>query len=1085
MNANRLLSATALATILVFAPSAYAQTASDTATTCDKVNPTECAGNPNADPAVQSAQESGDILVTGSRIRRPNLDSTVPITSVSVSEITDTGDLSIGDSLNQLPSLRATYGQANSTRFIGTAGINQLDLRGLGPDRTLVLVNGRRHVSSVPGSYVVDTNTIPNALLEGVDVITGGASAVYGSDAIAGVVNFKLKRDYDGIEARVQSGVSDRGDRGSYLASIVAGRNFSEGRGNIAISAEYAKQNPVYFSDRNEQTGAYTGVPGFYTTQATSRLVNGKLVTEPPQGDGIPDTSFFSAYPGSTFGTLSLGGTVQTTCPALTPGASALIIARRQAVCTGTFSPTTGGEFSLPYMFLANGNLVRDTPALDLRPQGGGRFGGLSATGVEGAMLLPGLERYSGNLLFHYAFSPAFEVFGEGKYVKITANQTSTQPTFVNSTLRPTFFLDNPFLNAQARSTIQTILGTTSTTAAFTMFRFNNDIGTRAEDHKRETYRFVGGFRGDLSDTGNLNYEVALNYGRTNTYYETGGNVNIARFNAAANAFRDSSGNIVCRVNADADPSNDMPGCVPLNLFGEGNSSQAARNYVLYTSSRTQWAEEVDATAYISGDTSSFLKLIGGGAVGFSLGAEYRREDAFSDYDDFTQSGATFLNAIGAFNPPAVKVYEGFGELRIPLITNSFIQELSFEGAGRYSKYSSLDKGVWAYNFGVTFAPVRDIRFRAGYARSVRAPNLGDLYATRSQTFANNLVDPCSQGAPINADPNRARNCAAAGVPTTFSYTDDQGVVRNQPWVNTLPSGLSGFNQGNSGLLPEVGKSLTVGAVFEPRFIPGLALSVDYYRIKVENVIAGLTGQAIINRCYDDPVGIDNPFCGAVFRRSSTNSVVNGTFAGQSGRTLDGVSNNARDFAGVPITAGFLNQPFNYAALKTSGIDGDISYNHTFADGTKASYRALVSWLENREEFTFISAPNQSTRINGTLGDPEWRGRFSFNVSKGPIDFGYDLNYIGKMSVAAWEVQHTHQGRGPTNADAFPITDYAPQITHDVQLGIRVNDQYRLYFGVDNVLDTLPPYGLTGTGAGSGIYSVQGRFYYAGINLKL
>jgi outer membrane receptor protein involved in Fe transport len=1123
MKTSPLLGATALLSSLAFLPGvamaqdAGAQTSqNDPAQACARdPNAPGCqntpastdqsggTGNPDASPETQAAQGGSEVLVTGSRIARPNLDAAVPITAITAADLTDTGNVSLGDELNQLPALRATFSQANSTRAIGTAGLNILDLRGLGTDRTLVLVNGRRHVSAVPGSFNIDVNTIPNALLESVEIVTGGTSAVYGSDAIAGVVNFKLKRDFDGVEIRAQGGVSDNNDRGTYLVSGVFGKNFAGGRGNIAVAGEFASSRSVLFSDRNSQTGAYTGVPGFYTTQATSRLINGVLTPEPNNYDGIPDTTYFSAFPGGTFGNLSLTGGVQATCPtipaAATPAQLALIQARRAANCTGTFSPTTGAEYALNYYFNQDGTqLLRDNGAIDLRPTGGGFFGGASATGVEGAMLLPGLNRANFNVLVNYEFSPAFRVFAEGKYTHVINNQTSTQPTFINSTLSPTFQLDNGFLTEGVRSTIRTIQGLapTATTGTFTLFRFNNDIGTRAENHVRDTYRAVLGVRGDISTSGNLNYEVAATYGRTDTYYETGGNVNIVNFNRALDAVvapaaftgqnfvTNSAGQrVICRANAGA-AGNAFPDCFPLNVFGQYQSDARARNYVLYTSSRNQWAEQIDAVAYIAGD-SSFLFSLPAGPIGFSVGTEFRREDAYSDYDDFTQAGNTFLNSFATFNPPAVNLYEGFGELRIPILKDMFFHDLYLEGAARYSKYSTADDGVWAYNVGAVFAPIRDIRFRVGYARSVRAPNLSDLFATATQTFVNGFVDPCNQGTTINANPNRVRNCAAAGVPTTLTYTDDSGNTRTIPWQNAPSSGIVGINSGNLNLTPEVGKSLTMGFVFEPSFLRGFALTLDYYKIRVENVISGLNGQTIINQCYDDPVGLDNPYCAAISRRTSGNAVVNGTFAGQGNRVLAGVANNARDFVGVPTGNSFVNQPFNYALFKTSGIDADLSYNHTFPGGVRISYRGLVSWLENRETFTFITAPAQSNRINGLLGDPEWRGRFSANISYQGLDFGYDVNYIGKMAVAAsWETQFTHQGRGPTNLDAFPISMYAPQLTHDLQVGYRVNRQFRAFAGVDNFMDTIPPYGLTGTGAGSGIYGVIGRYMYAGVNVR-
>ncbi|MFY8075494.1 MAG: TonB-dependent receptor plug domain-containing protein, partial [Sphingorhabdus lacus] len=190
----------------------------------------------SAEVSTQSETEVGaeetaaePILVTGTRIARPTLQSAVPLTSVTVEDLTGTGEVSLGDALNDLPSLRSTFSSGNSSRFIGTAGLSLLDLRGLGTDRTLVLVNGRRHVTSTPGDNGFDVNTVPTDLVDRIDIVTGGNSAVYGSDAVAGVVNFIMKRDYEGIALRAQGGISSRGDRGNYFASILAGQNFSDG----------------------------------------------------------------------------------------------------------------------------------------------------------------------------------------------------------------------------------------------------------------------------------------------------------------------------------------------------------------------------------------------------------------------------------------------------------------------------------------------------------------------------------------------------------------------------------------------------------------------------------------------------------------------------------------------------------------------------------------------------------------------------------------------------------------------------------------------------------------------------------------
>ena len=246
MKVVRFLGATALATAaLAFPGAAFAQS-TPTAEQC-KEDPklTGCATNSDG-----SDSSGSTIVVTGSRIARPTLTSPVPVTSVTAEDILSQGDLNVGDALNDLPSLRGTFSQSNSTRSIGTAGLNFLDLRGLGIARTLVLVNGRRHVTALAGDFFVDTNTIPSSLLERTDIVTGGNSAVYGSDAIGGVVNFVLKKNYDGFRVTGQGGISSRGDRGLSNVTATFGRNFADGRGNIAVSLDYLRFREVAFTGR-------------------------------------------------------------------------------------------------------------------------------------------------------------------------------------------------------------------------------------------------------------------------------------------------------------------------------------------------------------------------------------------------------------------------------------------------------------------------------------------------------------------------------------------------------------------------------------------------------------------------------------------------------------------------------------------------------------------------------------------------------------------------------------------------------------------------------------------------------------------
>ncbi|MFN3818098.1 TonB-dependent receptor domain-containing protein [Blastomonas sp.] len=996
--------------------------------------------------AASSEVAATAIVVTGSRIERPNLSSPSPVTSITIADLPSGGDVSLGDALNELPALRSTFSQSNSTRFIGTAGLNLLDLRGLGTNRTLVVVNGRRHITSQPGVPTsVDINTIPTDLVERVDIGTGGNAAVYGADAVAGVVNFILKRDFEGITLRTQGGISSQKDRGSYFASLTAGQNFSEGRGNVAVNMEYSFQNDLYYTDRDRQYGAFSGRNQFQLTENT--------IGEPAAGNGIPDNTFLRGIRNIT---ISEGGLYTSACPA----ASAATAARRALNCNGLLG-NTGQALGYTFVFMPDGTLARNEPTQDFRTVGSGNSqGGLGSTLRLTGQLNPQLERIAVNSLARYEFSEAFGVFLESKYVRINAIQEG-QPTFFNNT----FSINNPFLTAQARDTLVQSLAPGATT--FTAQRFNVDFGGRGEDHQRETFRIVGGIEGTFNN--DWKYEVALNYGRLETFYRTEGNLHRTRYANSINAVRNAAGQIVCGINADASTANDDPSCVPVNLFGNGQPSQAALNYFIVDSTRQQNAEQINATAFVSGNLGQLFELPGG-PISFAIGGEHRNESAFSAFDAQTRSGVTFLNAIPVFDPPRLKSYEGFGEIRIPILADMpFFHELSLEGAGRIADYNIGNSGtIYTYNVSGVWAPVPDLRIRGSYARSVRIPTQTDLFAEPSQTFLNGLVDPCSQNN-INNNPNRVRNCAAAGVPVTEVVG---GVT--VPFTNVPASGIRGLNGSNANLSEERSTSYTAGFVAQPRFIPGLTLSVDYYNITIDNVIFSLGAQTIINQCYDNPSGINNPFCDAVFRRPD------GTFRGQENRVVGG---GTVSYPVAPTDASFLSGPFNFAKQKTSGIDADISY--TVTDGsTRLNLRGVVSYVIRRDNFTDINDPSFRDQVLFELGDPRWAGTFSADLDFGAFDIGYRMRYIDKQSIGTIESVRTIQGRPPTNPDQFPRDFYPRVVYHNIRAGVDIDNRFRFYGGIDNLTDRQPPLGLDGTTVGSGTFDNVGRFFYVGAEAK-
>lgn len=755
---------------------------------------------------------------------------------------------------------------------------------------------------------------------------------------------------------------------------------------------------------------------------------------------------------------ISTGGAFTSVCQGTTG-------VRAATNCGGVFNPQRTQQGNV-FVFQPDGSLVLNAVERDFRAVNSQNAqGGLGSTLRETGLLQTGNTRYSANVLASYEFSDAFRTYVDAKFVR-TESLHEGQPTFFQGgggLLGVTFSINNPFLSAQARNLLVNSLGTGTT---FTMQRFNTDFGGRGEDHARELFRIVVGAEGNFFDT--WKYNVAFNYGRVETFYQTNGNVLVANYQRAVNAVRNTAGQIVCAVNADAITTNDDPACHPLNLFGNGAPSAEALNYILYTSSRNQSSEQLNAVASISGDLSKLFELPGG-PIQFALGGEWRKEDSFSAFDDVTRTGQTFLNAIGTFDPPTLEVREFFGEIRAPLLADMpFFQELTLEAAGRVSDYNTGATGTIAsYNAGGVWSPVEGLRLRANYGRAVRAPTQGDLFGVASQTFLNGLADPCGQQN-INSNPNRRANCAAGGVPTTQTFNGT-----TEPFTNRAASGISGVSSGNPTLFAERSDSWTVGAVFTPTFLPGFTMSVDWYSIDLDQAINTPGAQTIINQCYDEPTGINNQFCGNIFRNP------NGTFRGQTNVAHGGTTVS---FNTVGDGVSFVQRPFNFARQETSGIDLDLNYTTDIGDDWRLTTRAIVSWLLKRDVFTSLNDPNFLTRDRSVLGNPEWNGQLNVTVGYKNIDLLYSLRYLSKQTINTWATQNVEQGRPPQKLDATPFVYYPEAFYSDIRGSLRINDKYTFFLGVDNLFDRLPPYDLLGDGAGSAIFPNMGRFLYAGFS---
>ncbi|MBD8699158.1 TonB-dependent receptor [Sphingomonas sp. CFBP 13714] len=1098
----RLLSATALVGALTLVPSfALAQAVPDANSPTANADGT----TPTTTAPVSSIQSDNDtppeeITVTGSRIRRPNLDSAVPITSVAGDVFFQRGNTNVGDTLNDLPQLRSTFSQQNPGSGIGIAGLSLLDLRGLGTSRTLVLVNGRRHVSAdiLNNAVSPDVSSIPNDLIERVDIVTGAQSSVYGSDAIAGVVNFVLRDSYDGAQIRGQAGVSEKGFGGNQYVSAMVGKNFADGRGNLTLHGEYSHQERVFGSD----------IPSF-------RRVDGLgIVDVDPAGlangsDGFPDRVFLRDIRSAS---INRYGLVPITQLSTNPGCGTGI-----GSTNGAPGTTGGTAYNCTYVFNQAGRLTPQTGTRYGQGIIGGILGGNGQTGREDQLLsvLPYQQRLNFNLLGHFKVSDAFVPFVEAKWNRVDALGSNAGPSFIQGTftqydVRERVRLDNPFLNPADRATLaNAILASgcnTSLTAAcsptttrttfggqgiggplnaadraaiaagtyrFVDSRVLADSGIRDEKFRRDTYRIVGGVRGNFN--GDWNYEISGNYGKFKEDTTTFGYLDRQRFLLSLDAGTNpTTGQIQCRAQfdpaaavpfagSDSRLATDIAACVPYNPFG-GADNTAAANYFRYNARHKASLSQLDIQGFVGGDLSQLFELPGG-PIGFSLGGEYRKERARYRNDPFVESGATNAVIIGEFDPPAFEVKEAFGEIRIPLLKEMpFFHELTFSGAGRVSDYKGAVGTVYTYNFGGEWAPIPDIRFRGNYGKSVRAPNVSETGFPAVPNFAPGFLDPCASGNIAN-NPNRAGNCLAdLGA----------GLLAGLPNVSYSLNIISGSN---ANLDAETSKSLTLGGVLTPRAVPGLSLSVDYYDIKVNNVIVSLSAQTIANNCYDQ-ASLENIFCSLFTRFRGPGT---GSFGEQPGQILG----NSLVSAGV-----------NFAKRVRRGIDVNVNYRAEIANNVRINSSVIYVHGLKSSNFENPAIPTFENRLLGELGDPVDEARFDTDLTVGAVSFGYRLRYIGPMWVNAYEdfnalpAACTSAGCPPNNADYSDIRKYPNVFYNDVRFTWNlandggVGSDFQFYFGVDNVLNKLPPLGSSGTGAGSSIYDIRGRNFYAGVRAR-
>lgn len=987
----RLTATTALATATTLALPAHAQ---------------------DVDPApVQTSAETNQIIVTGTRIIRPDLDLPSPVVSVSEEAIAQSGQTNITELLAQSPALynsETNYDAAGSQARFGGAGVNLLNLRNLGAKRTLVLVDGRRHISGVPGESAVDINTIPISLISRVDVLTGGASAVYGADGVSGVVNFVMKDDFEGLEFRGQQGISDFGDAEETFLSATGGTSFGDGRGNIAVSYEYRRQGRVGFADR-----------------PVGKANASRLVRNPDDIPDDPNTPDYVFLDGITYYDSSPDG--------------AVVVA---------YTP----DFDLPPDFRGGGEPYDRGTFL---PQSGFLGVGGSSTPIAAYQgdLQAKTNSHIVNAFTHFEISPALRLFAEGKYLHSTAF-TIAQPSFDFYNF---LSADNPFMPQSIRDAVSSYgnIADFYGVDGVLISRDNFDLGTRNERVKRDLYRGVIGADGEISD--HARYELSYVYGRNDTTFVLENYRLTDRFFAALDAVDDGNGNIVCRVDIDGsgviDPFNygaapqtfaaGDGSCQPLNIFGSGVASQAALDFINVDLRNKYRIQQHVVNGYISGDFGQFFSLPGG-PVNFALGAEYRKEVSSFRPDPITLTpsdsdpGSSVLADLALLGNEDGKfdVYEGFGELKFPLLADMpLAYRLEFGAALRLSDYSTVGSTT-TWKVDGTYAPVRDITFRATYSESVRAPNITELYSPTTGAFSF-LSDPCSQDNLNNGTEFRQANCAALlgalGVdPTTFDF--DNAVESS--------SSLLGRATGNDELSQEKARTWTAGVVLRPSFVPRLSLTFDWYDIRLNNAINTASLQQTAEFCVDSAT-IDNVFCNSIVRSDDNGYVVD-----------------------------YLLQPENVAFFKTAGLDVGMSYVMPVGEGN-LSFNGTVGYLDKLQFLPANAGIVDDDR--GEVGAPKWVGTADVTWFTSDFSLNYGLNYVGKQA---------RYDRMDIESDPDIVEPqylyFGSRFTHDIRAQWNVDDEkMAFYVGANNFTNEQPERGSANTPV-----SFRGRFMYAGFKIR-
>jgi len=1084
--------------------------------------------------AQEELEGENTIIVTGSRIATDSTTSLAsPVQVVTDEQFKLAGEVEISQTLREVPALQGSDPAAlSSAQDLALTGASTLNLRQLGTDRTLVLVDGRRHVPGIAGTATVDVGAIPQSLIKSVEVLTGGASGVYGADAVSGVVNFQLRdgSDFDGVEFRAQTGISDEGDAEEFFGSIAGGGTFGGGRGTAVFAVDYTHSTSLLNGDRPDIAG-----PGVSSLNPSNRFLNEQL--------GLDPDAAFAFVPDRRLPVSSAGSTIAVDpTPFAFPFGQLLSFVENFNPATDTIPNIPGTDIPVLQVIDEDGTVRAFNPGIStgaFNASGGdGIFIGATAPGLT---LIPELTRVNAAAGTTYEVTDFITFFADAK---LSYTETSNVAGIPFSDDIP-IALDNPFLPTAIQNQIP-ILDALDPESTPSIFVARDNVGSETNsgsDVERSTVRATGGFRGEIPGT-RANFEVSYGWGRTEVndtfrnarlndrYFAaidavrlTEGNLNgadpIFAFaeSGTLNAIRDGEniqidpgtaqvGDIVCRSEVTGIPSPasqfvggpplyapgtiingvDVGGltrpatyqigdgrCAPINILGPNSIGGAGAEFAFSDLLDTTVIEQQQFLAILSGDTANFLELPGG-SIGFATGFEYRRDESQFTPDSFFQIEPNVVtNNSAPVNPSptdgqGISVYEGFGEVRVPLLADlPFVEMLELSAAGRYSDYNTIGT-TETYSFGAIYQPIDWLTFRGTLSRAIRAPNIGELFNPQVAAFLNVDADPCDEGNINLGSANRVDNCLEFVAPG-FDSSD------------FLTAFVTGTTGGNPNLIEETSDSLTIGGIFEPRGILGGALDnfvliVDYYDIEIADAVGSLTGAAIAAACVDLP-STDNQFCDAIVRDPDNGGAIS-TFTSGNINLAElqarGIDFEARYRFDAPFGG---DQDWGYFQLSAVGSH----FLERFTESDPVIAETIAAEEDPLQQQLLIEDQRSVSNLLGVIGIPEWIVNFGATWTVDKLTVGwrgrFEDSTLQFSNAAATEVEIVDGAVVvmPTEnlADPSQLTT-GSGFEQDISISYDFTDRLQVYGGVNNLTDLKPFLGSLARPVGP-----RGRFFFLGV----